>query len=65
MTLCLSAVGLFLSSIKHPFYGCVFVLLAILETLYVGLFYLLFVWHLAGFPQGEVHSEAAAQINGY
>lgn len=56
MTLCLSASGLFLS-IKYPFYGCVFVLVAILETLYAGLFYL-FVWHLAGFPQGEVHAVA-------
>lgn len=29
------------------------------------LFYLLFVWHLAGVPQGEVHSVAVARIKGY
>lgn len=65
MTLRLSAAGLFLSNIKHPLYGCVFVLMAILETLYAALFYLLFVWHLAGVPQGELHSVAVAQIKGY
>lgn len=49
MTLCSSAAGLFLPSIKH---SGVFMLMAILETVCVcvcvGLFYLLFVWHLAG-----------------
>lgn len=70
MTLCSSAAGLFLSNIKHtpfsffPFNSCVFVPVAILETLYIGLFYPLFVWHLAGVPQGEVHSVAVVQIKG-
>lgn len=54
-----------LAFFKPTLYHRVFVLMAILETLYAGPFYLLFVWHLAGAPQGEGRSVAVAQMKGY
>lgn len=57
--------ALFYPASNTPFYGCVFVLISILERLYARLFYLLFVWHLVGVPQGEVHSVSVAEIKAY
>lgn len=54
MTLCLSAAGPFLSNVKHSFYTCVFVLVAISECMPGFFNRCFFFWHLAGVPQGAV-----------
>ena len=70
MTLCPSAAGpifFFFYPTSNSLFTVVFLCLWLFRRhcMRAGLFYPLFVWHLAGVPQGEVLSVAPAQIKGY